>query len=147
MKIAFDIGGVLSKHVEFVKLLWAMQDSRDYCFPSLNHFEIFICSDMHDREKTHKMLLMNGIHVDDDHLLLSDYEKYGERCKEVLLKQHGIDIFFDDFVGYVNAGGAKVNLLVWPDKTQPYYADTWRTDGSEGDFGRRKVLPGELNNE
>jgi hypothetical protein len=31
-----------------------------------------------------------------------------------------------------------VSLLVWPNPEEPYYHDDFETDGSEGDFGRRR---------
>ena len=53
-----------------------------------------------------------------------------------MCEQLGIDILVDDFPGYV-ADGKHVGLLVMPNPREPYYHDSWRTDGSEGDFGRR----------
>jgi len=63
--------------------------------------------------------------------------KHYPSCKEL-----GIDILIDDFIGYVAVEGAPVRLLVMPDATKPYYDPNWKTDGSEGDFGRRtSTLP------
>lgn len=48
-------------------------------------------------------------------------------------------MLIDDFPGYVaTPGSPPVRLLMMPDPGEPYYHDDWRTDGSEGDFGRRR---------
>ena len=67
----------------------------------------------------------------------SDFRTYGEACKAVLLRQLGVDLFVDDFPAYL-AEGCPVRLLVQPDLTRPYYADSWGVPGDDEDFGRRR---------
>ena len=128
MKIAFDIGGVLSKHKSIRDLYSAL---------TLNRVgvETFIISDMHPLEKMIDMLQLNGI-LFNDNIYCADYNTYGENCKKVLCESLGIDILIDDFIGYV-AEGKFTRFLVMPDPSKPYYSPDWKTDGSEGNFGRR----------
>ena len=80
----------------------------------------------------------NGFYVRAENIISADYETHGENCKAVACEQLGIDILIDDFPGYVaQIGSPRVRLLVMPDPSQPYYHDDWKTDGSEGEFGRR----------
>ena len=43
----------------------------------------------------------------------------------------------DVYAGYL-AQGCPVRLLVMPDPHADYYHPTWKTDGSEGNFGRMR---------
>jgi hypothetical protein len=129
IKVAFDVGGVLSKRPEvFIPLLLALEASEEV--------EVFVVSDMHPQEKIIDMLCRNGIRLDPSRIISSDYEKHGELCKTVVCDELGIDILIDDFPGYV-AAGDHVRLLMMPDPTRDYYHPSWQTDGSEGNFGRR----------
>ena len=129
MKVAFDIGGVLSKYPDtFRQLVAALID--------FGH-EVYVITDMPDKEKTVAMLQENLFgFIPESNVHNADYNKYGELCKAVLLRKLKIDMFFDDFPGYLTEG-CKVRLQVLPDPQRPYYHRTWKTDGSEGDFGRR----------
>jgi len=129
MKAAFDIGGVLSKYPAIFKpLMLALM--------AAGH-EVHVITDMHDRDASMKMLLMNGFSfIPAEHVHNADYALHGELCKAVVLRELGIDIFFDDFPGYLTIG-CPVRCQVLPDPHKPYYAPEWKTDGSEGDFGRR----------
>lgn len=139
MRIAFDIGGTLSKWPGiFRPLVNALCAS--------NSIEVFVISDMHDVAKMAAMVIGNGMNVDPANVYSADFNKYGECCKAVLCRELKIDMLIDDHGGYVYVPGSPpVRLLVMPDPTQPYYADDWITDGSEGDFGRRckgATMPG-----
>ena len=127
--VAFDVGGVLSKrpHV-FIPILKALQAAG---------FPVYVLSDMHPQEKILDMLDRNGIVMDPADVISANYEHYGELCKTVACDAYGIDLLIDDFPGYV-AEGPHVRLLMMPEPREPYYHDDWKTDGSEGDFGRRK---------
>lgn len=127
IKIAFDVGGVLSKHKSIRDLFKVLCKS-----PNV---QVYVISDMHPVQKIEQMLMDNGLEIPLVHS--ANYNKYGENCKKVLCEKLGIDILIDDFIGYV-AEGDFVRLLVMPDPRKPYYSDDWKTDGSEGDFGRRK---------
>lgn len=131
MKIAFDIGGVISKYPEiFIPLMYKLHTSK---------IEVHIITDMHDRAQTLKMLAMNGIDfIPENRIHNSDYTTHGELCKSVILKELEIDIIIDDHIGYVASEGCPVRLLVMPDPIRDYYSEDWITDGSEGNFGRRR---------
>lgn len=131
IKIGFDIGGVLSKYPEIFKpVIDALCDSPD--------IELHVLSDMHPTEKCQDWIInKNNLSIKPENIHSCDYSEHGELCKAIKCKELGIDIMIDDFVGYV-AEGSPVRLLVMPDPHRPYFHDDWKTDGSEGDFGRRK---------
>lgn len=129
MRIGIDIGGVLSKYPDIFRTL--MTELKK------TNIEVFVVSDMHDKPKMNAMLQMNGIPVEPDHVISADYKEHGELCKAVVCEQLGIDVMIDDFIGYV-ATGPSVRLLVMPRPEADYYHESWKTDGSEGDFGRRR---------
>lgn len=127
LKVGVDIGGAVSKYPDvFRRLISTLQ---------AGGAEVWAVSDM-AREKAVDMLERNGIPVEAERVVHADYEKHGERCKQVACERLGIEIMIDDHAGYVYSG-SHVRLLVMPDPDLPYYADKWRTDGSEGTFGRR----------
>lgn len=127
LKIAFDLGGVLSKHACLRQLYLSLSQ--------VEEIRLFVISDMHNVEKIKNMLQMNDLPT--CNVYSANYEKHGEKCKQVLCEELGIDMILDDFIGYV-AQGKQVRLLVMPDPDEPYYSDDWKTDGSEGNFGRRR---------
>jgi hypothetical protein len=131
MKIAFDIGGVISKYPETFH--WLMTSL------AVN-MELYIITDMHDKTEVMKMLRDNNVEVPESRVYCADYTKHGDMCKAVLLKELGIDIFIDDFLSYTSwdssLGSAPIRLLVAPDPFKPYWSDTWKCEGA--DFGRRK---------
>jgi hypothetical protein len=129
MKIAFDLGGVLSKHDSIRKLFKKLQ--------SVNGVYVYVISDINPPIKIQKMLNDNDLYT--PFIYSADYNKHGENCKKVLCDELEIDILIDDCMGYVSEGDF-VRLLVMPDVHKPYYSEDWKTDGSEGDFGR-KVSP------
>lgn len=129
LKIAFDIGGVISKYPEiFKKFIEAINQDK---------IELFILTDMHPKEKVKETLWMNGFGFADENILIADYTKYGEAAKAVLCKEYKIDIFIDDFIGYVNDTGAPIRLLLMPNSKLPYWADSWKVTDNH-DFGRRR---------
>lgn len=131
MKIAFDVGGVLSKFPSmFRELFYALDQSI---------VEVHVISDMHPKQKIADMLKMNDFYLPMQRIHSADYAKHGELCKAVLCDELGIDMLIDDFPGYV-ATGKHIRLLIMPDPHEPYYHDDWKTDGSEGDFGRRRKV-------
>lgn len=129
MNIAFDIGGVLSKYPNvFITMIRAFDST----------VKVHIISDMHPKENILKMLAMNGLDfIPVEQVHSADYENHGEQCKSILCKKLEIDLLIDDFPGYV-CEGDHVRLLVMPNPSEPYYSDDWKTDGSEGNFGRRR---------
>ena len=132
MRIAFDVGGVLSKYPHTLKPLLALIHQHGFT----SNVEAWIISDMHPEQKIIDMLQLNEVHFLMHRVRSADYATHGENCKAVLCKELGIDILIDDFPGYV-ASGEHMRLMVMPAPTEPYFHDDWKTDGSEGSFGRR----------
>ena len=129
IRIAFDVGGVLSKYKQFRKLANTLANTPG--------FDVFVISDIHPKEEIVKQLKTNGIEdVWSTNVFSADYNKYGEACKAVLCKELKIDILIDDFIGYV-ADGDFIRLLVMPNSKLPYWSDDWKVD-TESNFGRRK---------
>lgn len=79
----------------------------------------------------------NGYDILPERILTADYATHGEMCKAKVVAEHDIAVLVDDFPGYV-ANTTAVNLFVWPDPTRPYFHDDFKTDGTEGTFGRRR---------
>lgn len=132
VKIGFDIGGVLSKYPDLLRpILRALLAA-----PGI---EVHVLSDMHPQEKCVAVLRENGFDVPSDRVHSCDYGEHGEECKAVKSRELGLDVLVDDFPGYVASLGAPtLRLLAMPDPTLDYYHDDWKTDGSEGGFGRRR---------
>jgi hypothetical protein len=132
IRIAFDVGGVISKYPDvFRPLLKVLHYCRDV--------EVWIISDMHPVEKIIDMLHLNEISFYMHRVHSADYRTHGENCKSVLCLELEIDILIDDFIGYLAEPGCPlVRLLIMPDPNLDYYHPTWKTDGSEGNFGRRR---------
>jgi hypothetical protein len=136
MRIAFDIGGVISKYPEVCRgLIHALA-------ADVPRHEVFVVTDMHDRTALLETLRRNAIcpPVLEVNVLVADYERHGEGCKAVILRDRGIDLLVDDHGGYLAwpwPGPAPMRLLVQPDQRRPYHSHTWRTTDVEGRFGRR----------
>ena len=133
MKIAFDVGGVLSKYPSVFRPLL---DALGAIEPFGSKIEVHVISDMHPVEKVIEVLKLNEMRVLNHRVHSADYKSHGEMCKSILCEELGIDLLIDDFPGYV-ASGNHVRLLVMPHPNEPYFHDDWKTDGSEGEFGRR----------
>jgi len=128
MRIGFDIGGVLSKYPEVFKPLVEV-------LTRSSTVEVFVITDMCDHPQSVNFVQENGYNISADHILNADYSGEGELCKAKLIKKYNIDLFIDDFPGYCNNTEC-VNLFVWPNPFRPYYSPDFKTDGTEGDFGR-----------
>ena len=130
VRVAFDIGGVLSKYPTILRAMaQALHDGGA---------EVFVITDMRTPDRVLELLEANGFgFINPANIICADFELYGEGCKAVLLEQLYIDVFLDDFPAYL-VRGCPVRLLVQPDLELPYYDDSWQTDGAEGEFGRRQ---------
>lgn len=128
LRVAFDIGGVLSK---YPSIIGAMMQAL-----TKGGAEVCIITDMHDPQQARRMLDENGVNAATP-LHCANYAAHGEMCKAVLCEQLKIDVLVDDFIGYVAEKGAPVRLLVMPDVNLPYWADEWKTQPEDGEFGRR----------
>jgi len=135
MKFGLDIGGCASKYPrKFLELVLKMAGCID---------NVFIITDMHEKDKVLEMLEDNGFgFILKENVYCADYNKYGNFCKAVLLKELGIDIFIDDFEGYLcwdsKLGPAPIRLLVMPDNFKPYWSPDWKVR-DDFDFGRKVV--------
>mgnify|MGYP000343712098 CR=1 FL=1 len=132
ISISFDIGGVLSKYPDILRpIVAALLASADV--------EVHVLSDMCPHEKCVAWVHQNGFPVPAAQIHSCDYSGLGEECKASKARELGLDVLVDDHPGYVATIGAPaLRLFTMPDPTRPYYHDDWTTDGSEGDFGRRR---------
>jgi hypothetical protein len=132
MRYGFDIGGCISKYPQQFKTMM---------LTLVEEHEVYIITDMHDKAAVLKQLKDNGFEfIPERRVCCADYTNRGELCKAYLLKELGIDIFIDDFMGYLqwdsSFGPAPIRLLVCPDALLPYWDKTWKVD-DKSDFGRR----------
>ncbi len=135
-KIAFDIGGVLSKYPDFFRTLLPILEA--------GGVEVHVITDMHDRAETLKMLGDNEFNIPEARIHNADYKQHGEACKAVILRDLQIDAIVDDFTAYLVwpfGGKAPIRLHMQPDPYRPYWDNSWKCSG--GDFGRRKYTPKE----
>jgi hypothetical protein len=118
MKIAFDIGGVLSKYPDiFRPIVTALEK---------DGIECHIVTDMPDRKKTLAMLETNGFGmIPESRVHNADYSTHGELCKSVVLRQIGADMLIDDHPGYLTEG-CPVRLHLCPDPHKPYDDPNWK---------------------
>lgn len=129
LRVAFDIGGVISKYPGIMRQMIAAL--------VIGGVEVHVITDMHDHASVMRQLAMNGLNaIAPERVHCADYNAHGEGCKAELLAALQIDVFLDDFIGYVSVGGCPVRLLVMPDASRPYYSEEWQGDG-EVEFGRR----------
>jgi len=111
VKIAFDIGGVLGKYPHvFRPIIHALQNAGT---------EVFVITDISEKQIAQEQLVKYGYKFSPEMILCANFEKYGERCKAVIIKEHGIDVLVDDHPGYCADSGC-VSLFVWPDPHKPY---------------------------
>ena len=134
--------------------LRAEKDNRWRQFVELLHIytintKVFIITDVHDKNNVLQQLRDNGMaYFPESNVYCADYNRWGEACKAMLLKELQIDIFFDDFIGYLQwdsqLGPAPLRCLVMPDMFRPYWSPDWKVSGEDGvSFGRR-VSPEKL---
>jgi hypothetical protein len=123
MKVAFDVGGVLTRYPRECRELIA-------CLLQGGH-EVFVVTDMPDRDKVVAALVANDF--TDPRLLgnvvLARHSRHGDACKAVVLLDLGIDVLVDDHLGYLGwpwPTRAPLRLLVVPDPRRAYYGETWR---------------------
>lgn len=132
IRIGIDIGGVLSKFPDLLRpVLAALRASKEV--------DIYVISDMHPKQKVLDLLCNNGFLFHPDRVFCADFEGDGEDCKRLVAERLGLDILVDDHMGYLmGARERMLRLLVMPDPDRDYYHASWKTDGSEGNFGRRR---------
>jgi hypothetical protein len=93
---------------------------------------------MHPKSRIVELLKLNDIPVEETNIYCADYEEHGEGCKAELLRELKIDLFFDDFIGYVALpDNNAIQCLVMPNPYKPYCANTWKSLPGDPAFGRR----------
>ncbi len=141
MRVAFDIGGVLSKYPEIFKAMICKLGDLPARRAGNASWDVFIISDM-PKPKIIELLTLNGLieEIAPANIYSADYDQHGEGCKAVLLHELGIDLFFDDFIGYTAVPAPTVRCLLMPNAELPYYADSWKLPPSDEAqmFGRRR---------
>lgn len=137
IRVGWDIGGVISKYPDVFRPIFKLLNLAA-------GIEVYVVSDMKPHEKAVAFCRDNGFDIAPERVVCADYQTNGERCKEVVCEEHRIDVLIDDHMGYLMTPDygrgydrPTVRLLVMPDPDRPYYHDSWKTDGSEGIFGRR----------
>jgi hypothetical protein len=133
VKVGFDIGGVLSKYPNLLRpVIRALLASPDV--------EVHVLTDIPDHGKAVRLCSENGFDVPTCNVHSCDYASLGEECKAAKAKELKLDVLFDDFMAYLmSPGEPALRFLAMPDPTRDYFAPDWKTDGSEGDFGRRNA--------
>jgi len=132
VKIAFDIGGVLSKYPDLLRPIYlALQNAPDV--------DVYVLTDRMEHSKSLSLLRDNGFPCEAERLLCADYTQYGEKCKAVLLRDLAIDIMIDDYPAYVSSD-CPLRLLVMPDTTRPYLAESWGEEATQKKSGNRVTL-------
>ena len=122
MKLAFDIGGVLGKYPDvFLPMISALLKGGA---------EVFVMTDIADKKSAEAIINRYGYGMPPESILCADFQKYGERCKAVLIKEYGIDVLIDDHPGYCAYSGC-VSLFVWPDPHIPYESENFLNDSYE----------------
>lgn len=142
MKIGFDVGGVISKYPNEFKRIISSFNYENESSSGHGIIDLYIISDIFPIDYTWQMLVKNGIsyYFDKKNVHSANYEKYGNMAKAVLIKELNLDIFVDDFDGYLqwdsSLGTQPLLLRVMPDAFKPYWSDDWRCDG---EFGRKRA--------
>lgn len=137
LKVAFDIGGVLSKFPHQFRPLVADLVDRGH--------DVHVITDMHDMDEILRHLGMNGFvpPIRPENVHSADYKAHGEGCKAVLLRDLEIEMFVDDFPGYVAwpfETPAPLRLQVAPDPRRTYWHPDWALPEGTPDWGRRKFM-------
>jgi hypothetical protein len=116
MKIAFDIGGVISRYPAPMKLL--MQALMD------GGVDVHVLTDMCP-DDAHTCLHDNGFEfIPNDNVHSADWTQHGDRCKTEVIHREGFDILIDDRPDYC-AEGDFIGLVLSPRPQKPYYATEW----------------------
>ncbi len=118
MKVAFDIGGVLSRYPDtFMGLMENLREGWDV--------EIYIVTDMNSDDAWAAVVENKfDLLVKRERVLSADWSKHGDLCKTKVCEEHGIDILIDDRPDYV-AQGNFIGLILSPRPDVPYYAKGW----------------------
>lgn len=116
MKVAFDIGGVISRYpFEMKKLMLSLIKGG---------VEVCIMTDM-NAEDARNAVLENGLDfIPTDQIYSCDWSRHGDLCKSKMIESLGVDILIDDRPDYCAAGDF-IGLVLSPRPDKNYYHDTW----------------------
>ena len=116
MRVAFDIGGLISRYPEQMKTLMQALIR--------GGIEVHIMTDMNPKDAMNAVL-ENGItFVDPRHVHSCDWSQHGDLCKTEMMAKMGIDVLIDDRPDYC-ASGDFIGLVLSPRAHVPYYHPTW----------------------
>jgi hypothetical protein len=122
VKIAFDIGGVISRYPErMMQMMSALLRGG---------VEVYIITDMNQRDalatcEQNSLLAIIG----PERVFSADWSAHGDRCKTEVCKKLGIDVLIDDRPDYC-AEGDFIGLVLSPRPHVPYYASGWSNAGT-----------------
>lgn len=116
MRVAFDIGGTISRYPNEMKAMMI-------AFMA-GGVEVHIMTDINPKDAT-KLIIANGLDfVPANHVHSCDWSTYGDLCKTQMMEQLGIDVLIDDRPDYCAAGNF-IGLVVSPRPAVPYYHKSW----------------------
>ena len=122
MKIAFDIGGVISRYPkQMLEMMTALIKGGT---------EVHIITDMNQQDalttcKENKILDI----INRKNIHSADWSANGDKCKTEICENIGIDILIDDRPDYC-AQGNFIGLVLSPRPDTQYYAPTWKNAGT-----------------
>jgi len=116
MKIAFDIGGLISRYPEQMTTMMRALIA--------GGVEVYIITDMNQQDALTACRENNLDFIPPERILSGDWSKCGDRCKTVLCEEHEIDIMVDDRPDYC-AEGNFIGLVLSPRPQVLYYAPGW----------------------
>lgn len=117
MRVAFDIGGLISRYPkEMKRLMEALSDGG---------VEVHIVTDMNAGDAWNACV-NNGLDllVDPRRVHSCDWSQHGDLCKTEMMERMGIDILIDDRPDYC-ASGKFIGLVLSPRPHIDYYHRSW----------------------
>jgi len=116
LKIAFDIGGVISRYPqEMLNLMQSLQKGG---------VDIHIITDMNQKDALSACRENNINFLPEENIHSADWSAHGDCCKTVVCDKLGIDILLDDRPDYC-ADGNFIGFVLSPRVRKPYYAPGW----------------------
>jgi hypothetical protein len=117
VKIAFDIGGVISRYPDQMKTIIQalMAGGVDVC----------IVTDM-PPATANILLRLNGFDFVPS-VYCGNWTEHGDMCKSLICEREGIDVLFDDRPDYCALGNF-IGFVLAPRPQIPYYAQKWIND-------------------
>lgn len=123
MRIAFDIGGVISRYPKQMKEMIKsfIQSGHDvYIITDMNPTDALSACENND-------ILLTGIKQ--ENIISANWSEHGDLCKSVVMKNLSIDVMFDDRPDYIYEG-VPIGFFLMPRPSMPYYAAEWNSGAS-----------------